>query len=212
LERLNARQAEVHQAIEVRNTAEEVIVAARRSERDLVREMFEAIEPTMDALYGRLRPHPVLDRLRLDIGSFDERGEVRFVAYSSTAQANVTNIFSSAQLNAVAVCIFLAMNLSVIQSRAAFALLDDPIQNMDDFNVLGLLDLLRGLLGERQFVLSTHDEQIGELLRRKLRPVAQGDQTIMHKFVAYGAAGPVVTTTVDEYSESTRVLEATREA
>jgi hypothetical protein len=209
---LQKAQTEAHQAVRVRNALDEVITAARRSERDLVREMFEGIEPTMDALYGRLRPHPVLDSLRLDIGSFDERGEVRFVAYSPSAEANVTNIFSSAQLNAVAVCIFLAMNLSVVRSATAFALLDDPIQNMDDFNVLGLLDLLRGLLGERQFVLSTHDDQIGELLRRKLRPVKQGDQTITHKFVAYGAAGPVVSTIVDEYSESSRVLEASREA
>jgi DNA repair protein SbcC/Rad50 len=116
-----------------------VITGSRRSERDLVRGFFSEIQPLMNALYGRLRPHPVLDRLRLDVGSFDERGEVRFIAYSPTAAANVTNIFSSARLNAVAVCVFLAMNLGVAQSRGMFALLGDPIQNMDDFNVLGLL-------------------------------------------------------------------------
>jgi exonuclease SbcC len=205
---LERARGEAHLAVASLTAADEVITAARRSERDLVRQMFENIAPTMDALYGRLRPHPVLDRLRLDVGSFDERGEVRFVAYSATADANVTNIFSSAELNAVAVCIFLAMNLAVVRSKAAFALLDDPIQNMDDFNVLGLLDLLRGLLGDRQFILSTHDDQIGDLLRRKLRPVKSGDQTIVHRFTAYGSAGPIVDTVTDSYMESTRVLEA----
>jgi hypothetical protein len=188
------------------DTATKIVVAARRSERHLVRSMLESIEPTMDVLYGRLRPHPVLDRLRLDIGSFDERGEVRFTAFSPNAQANVSTIFSSAQLNAVAVCVFLAMNLAVSRSQVSFALLDDPIQNMDDFNVLGLLDLLRGLVGERQFVLSTHDEQIGELVRRKLRPLSPGDHTILHRFLTYRSEGPEVETIVDGYTQAPNVL------
>jgi hypothetical protein len=91
-------------------------------------------------------------------------------------------------------------------SSVAFALLDDPIQNMDDFNVLGLLDLLRGLIGERQFVVSTHDEQIGELLRRKLRPLAPGGRTILHKFLTYRGDGPAVETLIDDYVEAPRVL------
>jgi DNA repair exonuclease SbcCD ATPase subunit len=198
--------SEVRTLVTSADGATKVVMAARRSERQLVRSMLESIEPTMDVLYGRLRPHPVLDRLRLDIGSFDEKGEVRFIAFSPNTQANVSTIFSSAQLNAVAVCIFLAMNLAVSRSQVSFALLDDPIQNMDDFNVLGLLDLLRGLVGERQFILSTHDEQIGELVRRKLRPLSPGAHTILHKFLAYRGDGPVVETTVDSYAEMPNVL------
>ena len=77
------------------------------------------------------------------------------------------------------------MNLNMRGSQLAVALLDDPIQNMDDFNVLGLLDLLRGLVPDRQFVVSTHDEQIGELIRRKLRPGTVGAQTVTHFFEGY---------------------------
>jgi DNA repair exonuclease SbcCD ATPase subunit len=206
-EALSSILSEVHSLSSATNVAGSVVVAARRAERDLVRSMLTSIEPILDVLYGRLRPHPVLDRLRLDIGSFDEKGEVRFVAYSPGTEANVSTIFSSAQLNAVAVCVFMAMNLAISRSQAAFALLDDPIQNMDDFNVLGLLDLLRGLIGERQFVVSTHDEQIGELLRRKLRPLAPGAQTILHRFLSYRGDGPFVETLIDDYVEAPHVLE-----
>jgi DNA repair exonuclease SbcCD ATPase subunit len=204
---LSSILSEVHKLSSATDIAGSVVVAARRAERDLVRSMLTSIEPILDVLYGRLRPHPVLDRLRLDIGSFDEKGEVRFVAYSPGTEANVSTIFSSAQLNAVAVCVFMAMNLAISRSQAAFALLDDPIQNMDDFNVLGLLDLVRGVVGERQFVVSTHDEQIGELLRRKLRPLAPGAHTILHKFLSYRGDGPVVETLIDDYVEAPRVLE-----
>lgn len=206
---LSSVLSEVHKLNSATEVAGSVVVAARRAERDLVRSMLTSIEPVLDVLYGRLRPHPVMDRLRLDIGSFDEKGEVRFVAYSPSTEANVSTIFSSAQLNAVAVCVFMAMNLAISRSQAAFALLDDPIQNMDDFNVLGLLDLLRGLVQERQFVVSTHDEQIGELLRRKLRPLAPGAQTILHRFRSYRGDGPVVETLIDDYVEVPRVLERT---
>jgi hypothetical protein len=204
---LNSTAGEVRMLSTATDLARSVVMAARRSERELVQSMLRSIEPTLDVLYGRLRPHPVLDRLRLDIGSYDERGEIRFVAYSPRAEANVTTIFSSAQLNAVAVCVFLAMNLAVSRSRVSFALLDDPIQNMDDFNVLGLLDLLRGLVGERQFVLSTHDEQIGELLRRKLRPLSPDSHTIVHRFVAYKPEGPVVDVAVDSFVTAESVIQ-----
>ena len=102
--------------------------------------MFEQ-RPLLNALYRRLRPHPVLDQLDIEFGQFSQRGEVYFEAVAGEKRANVSAIFSSAQLNAVAICVFLATNVSAGETR--FALLDDPIQNMDDFNVLGLLDLLR---------------------------------------------------------------------
>jgi DNA repair exonuclease SbcCD ATPase subunit len=206
-ESLSNTTAEVEELSSSIELATRIVMATRRSERGLVRSMFESIEPTLDLLYGRLRPHPVLDRIRLDVGSYDERGEVRFVAYSGATEANVNTIFSSAQLNAVAVCVFLAMSLAVGRSHVSFALLDDPIQNMDDFNVLGLLDLLRGLVGDRQFVVSTHDDQIGELVRRKLRPQEPARRTIVHKFLSYKGDGPIVETEIDEYVASPNIMD-----
>ena len=129
--------------------------AAKVSEREIVERLMRGELALLNALYQRLRPHPVLDHLDLDFGEFGDRGEVYFQAVSGGKRMNVSATFSSAQLNAVAICIFLALNASA--QPAAFALLDDPIQNMDDFNVLGLLRLLRSVSAGRQVIVSTHD-------------------------------------------------------
>lgn len=117
-------------------------------------------------------------------------------------------MFSSAQLNAVAVCIFLSLSLLRPQGGFSWVLLDDPIQNMDDYNILGLVDLLRSIRGERQVIVSTHDEQIGELLRRKLRPQEPGQRTAVHRFVSIDKNGPKILSTVDEYRPAPFVLES----
>jgi DNA repair protein SbcC/Rad50 len=156
----------------------------------------------------RLRPHPVLDQLKIDYGAFAERGEVYFQAVSRETTVNVSTIFSSAQLNAVAACIFLSLNLTQRGSALDLLRLDDPIQNMDDFNVLGLLDLLRGFVKERQVFIATHDIELGSLIQRKLRPLIDGHRTITHDFVSYDRSGPQIRTSIDQYEPQPQVLEA----
>jgi anthranilate phosphoribosyltransferase len=79
---------------------------------------------------------------------------------------------------------------------------------MDDFNVLGLLDLLRSVSNDRQVVLSTHDAELGELIRRKLRPLQLTRRTITHEFTGYDEHGPRVETHVDEFAETPELLPA----
>lgn len=58
-------------------------------------------------------------------------------------------------------------------------LLDDPLQSLDDINLLGLIDLLRQTKDQRQLLVSTHDERFGNLLGRKLRPRTAAQRTIV---------------------------------
>jgi hypothetical protein len=180
--------------------------AAKESELEIVKRLMFEQKPLLNAIYRRLRPHPVLDQLDVEFGQFSQRGEVYFEAVAGEKRANVSAIFSSAQLNAVAICVFLATNVSAGETR--FALMDDPIQNMDDFNVLGLLDLLRSVSSNRQVVVSTHDVQLGELMRRKLRPLQLTRRTITHEFTGYDEFGPRVETKIDEFSETPELLPA----
>jgi energy-coupling factor transporter ATP-binding protein EcfA2 len=71
-------------------------------------------------------------------------------------------------------------------------MLDDPIQNMDDLNILGLLDMLRNLPHDRQLVISTHDNQILTLMESKLRPEAEGRSLRVYEFESYAEQGPIV--------------------
>jgi DNA repair exonuclease SbcCD ATPase subunit len=209
-ERFRSERANLTAALERAESSRTILngitAAAKESELDIVRRLMVEQQPLLNALYRRLRPHPVLDQIDVDFGEFGQRGEVYFHAVAGNTRANVSAIFSSAQLNAVAICVFLALNISA--GAAGFALLDDPIQNMDDFNVLGLLDMLRAISEGRQVIVSTHDVQLGELIRRKLRPLRKTRRTITHEFIGYGELGPEIKTEIDEFADPPQLLPA----
>jgi ABC-type lipoprotein export system ATPase subunit len=71
------------------------------------------------------------------------------------------------------------------------ALLDDPLQSLDNVNLLGLIDLLRQIRPERQLVVTTHDTHFGDLLERKLRPL-EGQRTVRIDLTGWSRSGPVV--------------------
>jgi exonuclease SbcC len=50
--------------------------------------------------------------------------------------------------------------------------IDDPIHSMDSINVLSTIDLLRTISKkfDRQIILSTHDRNFYELLKKKIPP------------------------------------------
>ncbi len=100
------------------------------------------------------------------------------------------DLLSSSQMNALAVSIFLSLNLGVSSLPLSTAMLDDPLQSLDDVNLLGLIDLLRRLTFRRQLIVSTHDSRFGQLLQRKLRPVAEGQRTRVIELEGWGRNGP----------------------
>ena len=80
--------------------------------------------------------------------------------------------FSSAQINVVSLCIFFARALQETNENEVDTIfLDDPIQNMDSINILSFIDLLRILISRnvnQQIIISTHDENLFNLIKMKL--------------------------------------------
>jgi len=103
-------------------------------------------------------------------------------------------VLSSSQVNALAVSVFLALNIGIPDPPLAVAMLDDPIQSLDDINLLGLVDLLRRAKDRRQLVVSTHDTRFGSLLARKLRPAGESGKTIVLELDGWSRQGPRITT------------------
>ena len=75
---------------------------------------------------------------------------------------------SSSQMNVLAVSVFLALNLGIPTLPLSVAILDDPIQSLDDLNLLGLIDLLKRMRERRQLMVSTHDSRFASLLERQV--------------------------------------------
>ena len=70
--------------------------------------------------------------------------------------------------------------------------LDDPIQSMDDINILSFIDLLRCFIDSEDFkndiILSTHDSNFAKLLMIKMR----NKKYKIINFESYGNEGPII--------------------
>jgi exonuclease SbcC len=81
--------------------------------------------------------------------------------------------FSTAQMNILSLSIFLAKALNAKDNANKSVdriFIDDPIQSMDSINILSTIDLFRSIVikFKKQIILSTHDENFHNLLRKKI--------------------------------------------
>jgi DNA repair exonuclease SbcCD ATPase subunit len=176
--------------------ASEILDGLREASSQIVSKELERIGPVLQRVYARVDPHPALNSLSL-LASFQRgRGRVSAILRDTTARVHSSapgHVLSSSQMNALAVCVFLTLNLTVPRLPFSAALLDDPIQSLDDINLLGLIDLLRRTCDQRQLLVSTHDNRFARLLERKLRPVKENHRTSVITFSGWRRTGPVVT-------------------
>lgn len=174
--------------------AGQIIDGFREAASDVVKEQLDRIEPLLQRIYARVDPHPAFRGVRFHSRVIYRRGRVTTaiddpVAGLATDTPEI--VLSSSQLNVLAVSVFLALNLGVPTLPLHTAMLDDPLESLDSTNLLGVIDLLRRIKDRRQLIISTHDEQFGSLLARKLRPAEQGKRTIVIEFDGWTREGPV---------------------
>ena len=97
-----------------------------------------------------------------------------------------SKFFSDAQMNVLAISVFLAGALQQRWSRFRTLFIDDPIQQMDEMNVAAFLDLLRGLAGDHQFIVFTCSRDFYLLALDKLACL---NKTRPGRFCAYRLEG-----------------------
>jgi exonuclease SbcC len=173
--------------------AARILDGLREAAADVVEFRLQHIEPLLQRIYARIDPHPAFKAIKFH--SWFRHGRGHLATRIDDSVANVwteepARVLSSSQMNAVAAAVFLAFNIGVQALPLKTAVLDDPLQSLDDVNLLGLLDLLRRVKGRRQLLLSTHDVRFGRLLARKLRPVDDGQRTMVVEFNAWTREGP----------------------
>ncbi len=171
-----------------------ILETLRTSAEQLVQAQLGQIEPLVERVYARVDPHPAFRRVRLSSRFEHSRGRISTSVEDALANVVVKRpgtVLSSSQLNALAVSIFLALNLGVPALPLDSVLLDDPLQSLDDINLLGLVDLLRRTSQRRQLIVSTHDSRFASLLERKLRPAAD-TRTIIVELSGWRREGPHV--------------------
>lgn len=125
---------------------------------------------TINNIYKRIEPHPELNEIDFQVYFSDrEKPLLKIISKSSKEEVDPTLFLSSGQINILSLSIFLAKALHDKEGLDTI-FMDDPIQNLSDINILSFIDLLRTLIsnGDKQIIISTHDEHFLNLLKNKL--------------------------------------------
>lgn len=191
LELRTARLEEESQRAHQLKTLADAAVQARV---EVTEQRFKAVQPMVADIFSRLDPHPAFKTIEFELDTYYRRGTTSPVVRDlvENVSADPLLVFSTSQANIAALSYFLAMGWSAGDRGLPFVLLDDPVQSMDDVNVLGFADLSRHLRRGRQLIISTHERRLAKLLERKLAPRAAGDETVILDFVGWDRSGPTV--------------------
>jgi hypothetical protein len=161
---------------------------------EVTEERVRAMQPLVANIFQRLDPHPAFKTIEFELDTYYRQGTtsplVRDIVEGVSADPLV--VFSTSQANIVALSYFIAMSLSSGDRGLPFLLLDDPVQSMDDVNVLGFADLCRHLQSRRQLIVSTHERRFAGLLERKLAPRTEDASTKLIRFAGWDRSGPKV--------------------
>lgn len=144
-------------------------------------------------IFNKINPHPFFNSVEFDYvknqgTNFKYKNDVDNNAFD----IYLDHIFSSAQLNVLALSIFLGLGLTQKCSNIDQLFLDDPIQSMDDINILSYIDLMRAVVDSdvisKNIIISTHDDNFAKLLSIKMR----NKDFKVYNFISYSKEGPII--------------------
>lgn len=198
------RQELAQKAAELRKVAHAVekLEALKTGVRKAIEQMNQRVldeqADLINKLFRRIYPHPFYRNLNLKFAENNHGTKILTLECQDehgTKSINPIWTFSTAQINVIAVSIFLAMALQQQCTRLATILMDDPIQSMDDINIISFIDILRSCsdksqneFQEKQIILSTHDDKIYRLMMNKFRFLSAKSFT----FSGYTERGPIL--------------------
>jgi DNA repair exonuclease SbcCD ATPase subunit len=158
-----ARLSGIERAAEA---ARQIQAAAKTVANEILMEQFDTVMPLLKELYRRLRPHADWTEIESDFGG-KVRGSLNFVVEGGY---NPQFLFSSGQRRAAGLAFLLAVHLSRPWCAWQSLLLDDPVQHIDDYRALNLVEVLAAIRRtNRQVIVAVEDPALADLLCRRLR-------------------------------------------
>ncbi|MEY2536441.1 MAG: hypothetical protein QOG67_181 [Verrucomicrobiota bacterium] len=166
----------------------EAASALKRMSGELVDDRLAELSPLLQEIYARLRPH--VDWTEM---SYLIRGDVRrFLSLRVGNELNPKFMFSSGQRRAAGLAFLLAVHLSRSRCRLNSLVLDDPVQHIDDYRALHLVEILHAIRRSgRQVICTVEDESLASLLCRRLSGPL-GEEGVLLKMGYVPNAGVVV--------------------
>lgn len=189
-------EIEIEYIRKAKNFAEKINKKARKETALLVDKLMKGHEALINNFYSQISAHPIFKSINFVIERVRGFGGMNAIFIETKDETgkkmmNPNLTFSSAQLNVLAISVFLAIHRKQVWSTLDTLFMDDPIQNMDDLNILSYIDLIRKICKQKQIIVSTHDDNIFHLMRRKLYPMG-GDKLISYYYKGFGSDGPEI--------------------
>jgi recombinational DNA repair ATPase RecF len=132
---------------------------------EMLSEQLDVVLPLLKELYLRLRPHADWREVEIDVA-----GQVR--ASLNLVVGNGKNpqfLFSSGQRRAAGLAFLLALFLARPWSGLSTLLMDDPVQHIDDYRALNLVEVLSSIRKSgRQVIVAVEDSALADVLCRRL--------------------------------------------
>lgn len=146
--------------------AKELDYAVKRANAEVMDERLAAISPLLADLYLRLRPHAQWKKIEYRI-----RGDVkRMLSLTVGEKLNPQFMFSSGQRRAAGLAFLLSVHLSRPWCKLNSLLLDDPVQHIDDYRALNLVEVLGSIRQSgRQVICAVEDAALADLMCRRFR-------------------------------------------
>lgn len=143
----------------------------------------------INQIYNKIDPHPTMKHIKfVTDGKKGLRTHIYTYDDSENNAMSPVLYLSSAQVNILSLCIFLAKVLSEKNTTFNTIFMDDPIQHLDGINLLAFIDVLRTITTKmgRQIIISTHNEQFYNLLKVKM-----DERYYSSKFIVLSSAGVI---------------------
>jgi chromosome segregation protein len=165
-ERVDAESAKLVESERAAEAAKQIDSSAKTVANQFLSEQFDTVMPLLKELYRRLRPHSEWTNIDSDFG-----GKVRASLNFTVGDGhNIQFLFSSGQRRAAGLAFLLAIHLSRRWCEWRTLLLDDPVQHIDDYRALNLVEVLAAIRRSgQQIIIAVEDAALADLLCRRLR-------------------------------------------
>jgi len=176
----------------------------------LNQESLEKLFELVQTIYNKINSHPLYKKVKFDSSQrFNSNKLLLNVLTDDGVESNPTFIYSAAQIRTLAISLFLAMSIKQKWTSLNFICMDDPIQSMDDLNIISFIDLMRILVSQeglnKQFIISTHNSNFYDMLRKKFRMHDIG----LIEYESYGENGPVFVDDSEKFRDEDEVIHKT---
>ncbi len=168
--------SEIEKNLEIKNNVDKVLKEERRGLQSFLKKRVNSFfhGELINQLYKKIEPHPDYDSIGFECDFTNYSPRLQIYTIDKSGKASIPLLyFSTAQINILSLSVFLARALNAKDDKGESIdciFIDDPIQSMDSINILSYIDLFRSVVinFKKQIILSTHEENFHDLLKRKV--------------------------------------------